>query len=149
LGEAEMAGGHFNEAAAAWRWAVALNPRDAKAHARLGMLAQQAGDDASAERSYLTALRDDPGNPEVLNNLGAVYLGRREWARALKLLTAAVRRDPEYVDAAYNRALALDALGRKAEARVILIAVLERLPADPRFDARRRAARALLDEGGS
>ncbi len=149
LGEAAMAGGRSDEAAAALRQAVALNPRDAKAHARLGLLAQQAGDDAGAESAYLTSLRDDPDNPEVLNNLGAVYLGRREWARALELLTAAVGRDPEYVDAAYNRALALDALGRKADARAVLIAVLERLPADPRFEARRRAVQAMLDEGGS
>ena len=149
LGEAEMAGGRLEDAATAFRQAVALNPRDAKAHARLGMLAQQAGDDASAEAAYLTALRDDPGNPEVLNNLGAVYLGRREWARALEPLTAAVRRDPEYVEAAYNRALALDALGRTAEARTALLAVLERLPPEPRFEARRRAVQAMLDEGGS
>ncbi len=149
LGEAEMAGGRLEDAATAFGQAVALNPRDAKAHARLGLLAQRAGDGAGAETAYLTALRDDPDNPEVLNNLGAIYLGRREWVRALDLLTAAVRRDPDYVDAAYNRALALEALGRKAEARDMLIAVLERLPADPRFDARRRAVRAMLNEGGS
>lgn len=149
LGEAEMAGGRLEDAATAFRQAVALNPRDAKAHARLGVLAQQAGDDASAEAAYLTALRDDPDNPEVLNNLGAIHLGRREWARALDLLTTAVRRDPDYVDAAYNRALALDALGRTAEARTALRGVLDRLPAEPRFEPRRRAVLALLDEGGS
>jgi Tfp pilus assembly protein PilF len=149
LGEAEMAGGRLEDAATAFGQAVALNPRDAKAHARLGVLAQQVGDDASAEAAYLTALRDDPDNPEVLNNLGAIYLGRREWARALDLLTTAVRRDPDYVDAAYNRALALDALGRTAEARTALLGVLDRLPVEPRFEPRRRAVLALLNEGGS
>ena len=149
LGEAEMAGGRLEDAATAFGQAVALNPRDAKAHVRLGVLAQQVGDDASAEAAYLTALRDDPDNPEVLNNLGAIYLGRREWARALDLLTTAVRRDPDYVDAAYNRALALDALGRTAEARTALLGVLDRLPVEPRFEPRRRAVLALLNEGGS
>ena len=149
LGDVAMKRGQAQEAEAAFHRAVALNPRDAKAQAKLGLLAQRAGDFASAEAAYLAALVIDPDQMLARNNLGILYVRRRDWPRALEQFTTAVRRDPDDVDVAYNRAMTLDAMGKKDEARVVAEELLRRLPPDPRFDGYRRGARALIGGGGS
>jgi Flp pilus assembly protein TadD len=142
-----MKRGQAQEAEAAFQRAVALNPRDAKAQAKLGLLAQRAGDLASAETAYRAALAIDPDQMLARNNLGILYVRRRDWPRALEQFTAAARRDPDDLDVAYNQAMTLDTLGRKDEAHAILQRVLARLPDDPQFDSQRRGARAILDRG--
>jgi len=145
LGDVAMKRGQSQAAEAAFQHALALNPRDAKAQAKLGLLAQRAGDLASAESRYRAALEEDPDQTLARNNLGILYVRRRDWPRALEQFTAAARRDPDDLDAAFNQAMTLDMLGRKDEVRMILQGVLARLPDDPEFDARRRAAQAILD----
>ncbi len=148
LGEVERKQGRAEAAEAAFRRAVELNPRDAKAHERLGLLAQQAGNDAAAETLYLAALRNNPDSALARNNLGTIYIKRQDWSRALEHFTAAVRRNQDDVDAAYNRAMALDMMGNKDEARAELESLLRRLPPDPRFDGYRRGAQAIIGGGG-
>jgi tetratricopeptide (TPR) repeat protein len=147
LGELERKQGRVEEAVAAFRRTVELNPRDARAHERLGLLAQQAGNDAAAETSYRAALQHNPDSAIARNNLGTIYLKRRDWPRALEQFTLAARRDPTDVDVALNRMMALDALGRKEDARAAAEALLRTLPADARFDAYRRAAETIVGRG--
>jgi Flp pilus assembly protein TadD len=130
----------------AFRRALALNPRDAKALAKLGLLAQQTGDRAAAETFYRAALAQDPDHAVARNNLGILYIQRRDWPRAFEQFAAAVRRDPDDLDAVYNEAITLDMLGRKDEARAILKRLLARLPPDPKFDSHRRGAQAVLHQ---
>ncbi len=148
LGDVAMKLGHSEAAEAAFQHALALNPRDAKARAKLGLLAQEAGDLASAETSYRAALAEDPDQSLARNNLGILYVRRQDWPHALEHFTAEVRRDPDDVDAAYNRAMALDMIGKKDESRAELVALLRRLPPDPRFDAYRRGAETLMGGRG-
>lgn len=126
--------GRFEEAKAAFQRVIALNPVDDGAYAHLGILAWRAGDNVSAEAAFRSALRINPTQREALNNLAALYLGRREWSQALDLVTAALQRDPGALEAAYNRGLALAGLGRRAEAEAVLREVRERLPRDEKFD---------------
>ena len=70
---------------------------------------------------------------------------RQEWSKALDMLTAALQRDPAFLEAAYNRGLALAGLGRRAEAEVVLREVRERLPADARFDKYRAGIGYVLE----
>jgi tetratricopeptide (TPR) repeat protein len=149
LGEVERKQGRVAEAEAAFRRTVELNPRDARAHERLGLLAQQAGHDAAAETSYRAALQYNPDSAIARNNLGTIYLKRKDWPRALEQFTFAARRDPTDVDVALNRMMALAALGRKEDARAAAEALLRTLPPDARFDAHRRAAEMILEEGRS
>jgi tetratricopeptide (TPR) repeat protein len=92
-------------------------------------------------------LRYDPGNPDVHHALGMLYLDRRRWAEAFDQFTAAVRGDPNSLEAAYNRAVALYRLGRLAEARAAVGALLPRIPPGPKFESYRRAAEAILRAG--
>jgi Flp pilus assembly protein TadD len=71
-------------------------------------------------------------------------LARRRWAEALDQFSALLVHAPNDYDAALNRSVALDALGRKAEARAAIQALLARLPADPRYDQHRRSASFIL-----
>jgi tetratricopeptide (TPR) repeat protein len=125
--------------------AVTLDPRDAIAAAHLGLLAQRAGDEAAAEEWYRMAIALDPSQVVARNNLGTLYLQRRQWGEALEQLSVSVAVAPENYDAALNRAVALDALGRRAEAREALETLLPRLPSDQRFDPHRRSAALILN----
>ncbi len=149
LGDVAMKRGQAQTAEAAFQRALALNPRDAKAQAKLGLLAQRAGDPVSAEARYRAALAEDPDQMLARNNLGTLYIGRKDWPHALEQFTDAVRRSPDDVDAAYNRAMVLDMMGKNDEARAELESLLRRLPPDPRFDGYRRGAQALIGGGGS
>jgi tetratricopeptide (TPR) repeat protein len=125
--------------------AVTLDPRDAIAAAHLGLLAQRAGDEAAAEAWYRKAIAVDPTQMVARNNLGTLYLQRRQWGEALEQFSASAAAAPENYDAALNRAVALDALGRREEAREALETLLPRLPSDQRFDPHRRSAALILN----
>ncbi len=136
-----------DEAIAAFGRTVALDPRNAAAHAHLGILAMRAGDGSAAEAAFEAARRIDPTRREVLSNLAAIYLERREWSKALDLSTQALQRDPGFLDAAYNRGVALAGLGRRAEADAELRDVRDRLPTDAAFDQYRSGIDYLLAGG--
>jgi tetratricopeptide (TPR) repeat protein len=136
-----------DEAAAAFQRAVHLNPRDADAQTNLGILALRAGDTRTAEVVFRIALASNPSQRDALNNLATIHLQRREWAVALDLVTAALRRDPEFLEASYNQGVALAGLGRHAEAETVLRDTRGRLSPDPAFDQYRTAIDHLLAGG--
>jgi Flp pilus assembly protein TadD len=70
--------GRTPEAAASFRRAVEIDPRNPDAHANLGLALAQSGDAESAMREYTTALRLRPNFPIALHNLGLLLsdLGR-------------------------------------------------------------------------
>ncbi len=144
LGTLEMESGHPEAAVAAFKQAVALNPKDAMTYAQFGLLAQRAGNTETAEGAYRAALRYDPENPDVHNALGMLYLDRQRWIEALDQFSAAVRGNPNSLEAAYNRAVALYRLGRVTEARAAVGAFLPRIPPGQKFESYRRAAQAML-----
>jgi type IV pilus assembly protein PilF len=55
--------------------ALVQNPRDPNVHSAMAMLQERLNDSTAADRSYRTALRLAPKNPDILNNY-AVYLCR-------------------------------------------------------------------------
>lgn len=136
-----------DEAAAAFQRAVHLNPQDADAQTNLGILALRAGDTRTAEAVFRIALDINPTQRDALNNLATIHLQRREFAVALDLVTAALRRDPEFLEASYNQGVALAGLGRHAEAATVLRDMRGRLPPDPAFDRYRTAIDHLLVGG--
>jgi tetratricopeptide (TPR) repeat protein len=147
LGLLALRRGRASEAAAAFQQAVALDPHDAGAHAHLGILALRAGDELGAEAAFQAALRIDPTQRDALNNLAAIYLQRRQWSRALSLVSEALQRDPGFIEAAYNQGVALAGLGRRAEADAVLREVRVRLPTDTTFDRYRSGIDHLLAGG--
>jgi tetratricopeptide (TPR) repeat protein len=67
------------------------SPAESRAwfHFRAGELAWNAGDGASAERSFHDALEIFPNYPRALNGLARTYWGERRWPQALDAATRA------------------------------------------------------------
>jgi tetratricopeptide (TPR) repeat protein len=105
------------EACAAYRKAIKLDPSAAMAHINLGCLLHAASKYAAAERHYRKALAS-AGDHQALGwyNLGVLLEDRARPAEALPSYERAVAADPELADAHYNLALLYEHAGRKQEA---------------------------------
>src|ERR1051326_6028307 len=85
-------------------------------HIRRGLAAFHADDLAAAEAHYRAALASDPGDETVNYLLGALFLRRREPARAEDHFVRALARNDQNVNLLYNYAVLLLELQRPAEA---------------------------------
>ncbi|HEX5420420.1 MAG TPA: tetratricopeptide repeat protein [Gammaproteobacteria bacterium] len=78
--------GRNDDALAALRKALAIDPNNVQASDELGILLRRRGDFAGAEKAYRQALKTDPNYPLALYNLGVlldVYLRRQAEALVL------------------------------------------------------------------
>lgn len=123
LGDLARDDGHLDEAAAAFRRAIALRDGagffDPKAHANLGEVLGRLGDAAGAEEQYRLVLARKPEHFVSLLNLGEALLhdpARRE--EAVALLRRAAVADPKDFRAHANLGQALLGQGRTEEALV-------------------------------
>lgn len=74
--------------------AAAKDPRCAKAYSRLGVIYLESGDSwQDAEEAFRQALKVEPDNGFVLNNLGLVLYHQDKFADAIRHFEAAVRQD--------------------------------------------------------
>jgi cytochrome c-type biogenesis protein CcmH/NrfG len=69
-----------------------------------------------AERNYRLILDRDPGNPEVITHLGNIASQRGDLDTALRYYGDALQRNPSYLHALWDKALALRAKGNDAGA---------------------------------
>jgi tetratricopeptide (TPR) repeat protein len=140
LAEGEAAGrqGRWGEAVERLREARAIRPELEHVRLRLGEALLRTGE---TEES-LALLREEaarrPDDAEARHALGAVLLERGENEAALVELDQAVRRDEHSARAAYDRARALQRLGRVEEARRAWQRFLYAFPADAWADTARR-----------
>jgi tetratricopeptide (TPR) repeat protein len=101
----------YEDAIAAYRRAIEIEPDFADAHCNLGTLYYNRGDRAAARAAYEDVLRIDAGHLEASFNLGNLFEeeGRRE--TALHHYKVAVRADPFFPEAHLNLALLYEKLG--------------------------------------
>ena len=66
---------------------------------------------ADAERNYRLILDRDPGNPEAITHLGNIASQRGDFDTAIRHYNDALERNPSYVHALWDKALALRAKG--------------------------------------
>jgi len=71
-----------------------------------------------SETFWIYCLSLDPNNPLALNNLGAVYSQKKEYAKAIANYQRALRIYPDYGDAWHNLGNACQRMGRYQEAVV-------------------------------
>jgi tetratricopeptide (TPR) repeat protein len=104
------------EAMAAYRRAIALDPAQADAHVNLGRLLHEAGDTEGAAEQYEAALAARPEDAVAEFNLGVALEDLRKLPEALLAYQKAARLDPSNADAHFNAAALAEKLGRSAEA---------------------------------
>lgn len=80
------------------------------------LLAADRGDFSTAINSFRDALRRDPNLYGAWQDLGLAYIKSKRWPEAADTFAELARRQPDSVDAAYFRALALFNTGQVAEA---------------------------------
>src|ERR1039457_2207912 len=88
----------------------------AQLNLQIGTSHLSAGRYPQALAALLHAQSLDPQNPVILNNLGLAYYVRKEYAPALKYISAALDINPKYSDARNNRGRIYIELGRYGEA---------------------------------
>ena len=101
----------FQEAAAIVMKGLAAAPKDYASWHELGLIRTAQDRDSDAISAYERALIFNPELPETHNNLGAIWMHRREHRRAESSFRSAVRVDPNYADAHANLGNLLAAAG--------------------------------------
>jgi tetratricopeptide (TPR) repeat protein len=96
--------------------AISLAPDDPYLHYIRGITLHRLERNDEARATVRESLRLQPENEDVFTLLSAIELGRNDWAAALTAADQALALNPEQVEAANFRAMALVRLGRKAEA---------------------------------
>jgi arylsulfatase A-like enzyme/Tfp pilus assembly protein PilF len=108
---------------------VAAHPDYAEAYNSLGVASMRAGRHDRARAAFRKVLELDPTSAKAYENLGADELAVRELAAAVADLQRALELDPQLWDALYNASMALDALGRRQEARPYIERFVREAPA--------------------
>lgn len=112
----ELEGDSPEQALAAYRRALQLDPRLPDAHLNLGRLLHERGDMATAESHYRLALDVLPEDPTAAYNLGVALQDLGRLREAVAAYEAALARDESYADAHYNLAGVYELLGEREAA---------------------------------
>jgi protein O-GlcNAc transferase len=140
-----QAAGRRDEALAALRRVLALEPGHAEALTRLGWLLGQQGRHAEAIAAHEGAIASQPGFAGAWSNLGAALQAAGRHDEALRALERAASLDPSLAQAQVNLGLAWQARGRLAQAAA---SHRRALSLDPRLpEAWTNLALALQDAG--
>ena len=86
--------GELDQAAAAFRKAVEVDPTDAEAWDSLGVVLVRAGDEARGVEAFRRALRAVPGHPDAHRNLGVVLDRQGRGAEAARHYRAFLAKSP-------------------------------------------------------
>jgi tetratricopeptide (TPR) repeat protein len=113
-----------DEAIAEFTRVVAESPADTNALNNLAWLYQQNGDLTRARTLAEQAVAVAPPSPGIDDTLGWILLAQGEADQALAYLSAANRSAPKDPDIQYHLAVALDRLGRTADAQAKLETLL-------------------------
>jgi cellulose synthase operon protein C len=114
----------YDDAIAEYTRIVAEHPGDAEALNNLAWLYQQGGDLAKARGLAEEAVAAAPRSPLIDDTLGWILLAQGEADKALTYLSAASRSAPQNPDIQYHLAVALNRLGRTADAQAKLETLL-------------------------
>ena len=98
LGCALQALGRLDDAVAAFRAALELDPTHAKTHNNLGVALEAAGDLGGAAQCYQAAIARDPAMAQALYNLGNVRAQLGQAEEAIRQIDAALALEPNHAD---------------------------------------------------
>lgn len=123
--------GDLKQAAAAYRQAMKIDPAFAPPHVNLSELLRGEGKEDEAVALLEAALASTRGDASVHHALGLALIRVSQHGEALPHLEAAADRAPQTPRYSFVHAVALDSLGRSAEAGQRLTEALKRHPYDP------------------
>lgn len=106
----------------------AVLDQDAATAFSLGVAYYQEKLYADAVRAFEAALRQTPGNFDVLYNLGLAYAREGQKPRATEVLASALRMNPQSADALYQLAAVLSEQGKDEGATELLVRAREIAP---------------------
>jgi len=109
--------GFYREAVAQFIEAIALDPKNARAHNNLGITYFKMGEFASARDTFLAALELEPDNIFARNNLGLTYLRLGERAKAEENFRRVLTRDPLNLAANFYMGFSYFSAGEMERAR--------------------------------
>ncbi len=99
LGNELLSRGKLDEAAAEYREAVRLNPKNQDAHFNLGTALAKQGHSAEAKEQYVEALRIQPDHTEARYQLALAYLSEHRTNEAMGELAKILAGHPDYAPA--------------------------------------------------
>ena len=106
-GIAALKAGDVNGAKAAFEVAVQKNPKQADAHHYLGLVNDQIGNKAEAEKNYKAALELQPDLEESAVNLAAILVETGRYDEAVTLMKKAIAKNPKNAALQVNLGMAL------------------------------------------
>jgi len=106
----------WEDAIAAYRRVIAIDPTYAAAWNNLGLLLHRMGQYEDARKAYASALAQDPQCAEAAYNLGSLDEDMGAVEEAIEHYRCALTIKPDYADAHFNLAAALARSGRGADA---------------------------------
>ncbi len=115
----------LTEAEARCRLAIEFCPKCAEPWNLLGMIEHARGRVDRAIENFKTALSLKNDFPEALNNLGAIFLDRRDYGAACDAFKQALEIDPGYQTARRNYATCLMYTGKPEQARAEYLKCVE------------------------
>jgi len=133
--------GRYTDALVAYQRVVDLAPDDLGSRYNLGVVQIAVGDPEAGETTLRAVLAQAPDHVLAAKTLAERLLAREEYAEALAVLEPASASRPELADLQYDAGLALEWLGRTAEA-------IERYRAALRYAPDLQSARDGLERLG-
>jgi Flp pilus assembly protein TadD len=127
-GMALMDAGDLKSAGARFKEALALNPRNSKAHITLGNTLEAAGNNDEAMVHYNEAIRLDPSSANAHVNAGNIFLKRNDHTHAIAEYQLALKVEPDNAYAHYNLGQCFLAAGKLNEALAHLMEVQKQSP---------------------
>ncbi len=116
LGKLLAETGQLDEAASHLQKAVTLAPHSDDAHYNLATALMLAGNAAEAEGHYRKTLQINPDSAKTLVGLGAACSAQGRHRQAIPLFEHALQLEPDLIEAHHDLAVALNKLGKVADA---------------------------------
>lgn len=99
IGELYLKFGKYDEAIEYLEAALKLNPELAHLYNHIGMALRKVKNFATAEKYYLRASNYLGRDPNLFFNLGRLYLDWEQWDKAVRASAAAIKLQPDFVEA--------------------------------------------------
>lgn len=131
-GEALEKNGKFEDAVAKYREALDIWPYLTTVWSQLGRLYLRTRDYPRAQIALEKAVENNPGEADLLNDLGVAYLYQGKADKARNLFEAAIEIDSTYAPSLFNLALCAISRNDRGQARDNLLHYLRFKPDDPR-----------------